>query len=159
MANPPPPYDDITGISRSVMKDNAQETVANYNGNARPGELTMDLTTDPPTVYIGNNLGELTAIATPGGVTTWALLGNKTGASGPTIITLGQNAGFDGQAAAAIALGQNAGAGGQNAAAISIGRDAGGNIVQGANAVAIGRGMVQQLAHRYECHGNFPESE
>ena len=37
MANPPP-YDDITGISRSVMKDNAQETVANYDGNARPGD-------------------------------------------------------------------------------------------------------------------------
>ena len=62
MANPPPPYEDITGISRSVMKDNAQETVANYNGNARPGELTMDLTTDPPTVYIGNNLGNLTQL-------------------------------------------------------------------------------------------------
>jgi hypothetical protein len=27
MANPPPPYDDLTGISRTVMKDNAQETV------------------------------------------------------------------------------------------------------------------------------------
>jgi hypothetical protein len=28
MANPPPPYDNITGISRAVMKDNAQETIA-----------------------------------------------------------------------------------------------------------------------------------
>jgi hypothetical protein len=27
MANPPPPYDNITGISRAVMKDNAQETL------------------------------------------------------------------------------------------------------------------------------------
>lgn len=74
MANPPPPYSDITGISRSVMKDNAQETVTNYDGHARPGELTMDLTTDPPTVYIGNNLGNLTQLtfggsgnALPGG--------------------------------------------------------------------------------------------
>jgi hypothetical protein len=33
-----PPYDNITGISRAVMKDNARETIANYNGNARPGE-------------------------------------------------------------------------------------------------------------------------
>jgi hypothetical protein len=62
MANPPPPYDNITGISRTVMKDNAQETLSNYNGNARPGEIVADLTTDPPALYIGNNLGELTAI-------------------------------------------------------------------------------------------------
>lgn len=67
MANPPPPYSDITGISRTVMKDNAQESIANYNGNARPGELTMDLTTDPPTVYIGNNLGQLTELSFGGG--------------------------------------------------------------------------------------------
>jgi len=62
MANPPPPYDDITGISRTVMKDNAQETVYNYNGNARPGEMVADLTVDPPVVYIGNNLGQLTQV-------------------------------------------------------------------------------------------------
>ncbi len=42
MANPPPPYADITGITRTVMKDNAQETVTNYNGNARPGEMTVN---------------------------------------------------------------------------------------------------------------------
>jgi len=63
MANPPPPYDSITGISRAVMKDNAQETLANYNGNARPGEIVADLTQDPPALYIGNNLGALTAIS------------------------------------------------------------------------------------------------
>jgi hypothetical protein len=63
MANPPPPYDNITGISRAVMKDNAQETLANYNGNARPGEIVADLTTDPPALYIGNNLGALTSIS------------------------------------------------------------------------------------------------
>jgi hypothetical protein len=62
MANPPPPYDNITGISRAVMKDNAQETLANYNGNARPGELVVNLTTDPPALYIGNSVGQLTSI-------------------------------------------------------------------------------------------------
>lgn len=67
MANPPPPYANITGISRTVMKDNAQETLVNYNGNARPGEIVADLTTDPPALYIGNNLGQLTAIAGGGG--------------------------------------------------------------------------------------------
>lgn len=61
MANPPPPYDNITGISRAVMKDNAQVTLANYNGNARPGELVVDQTTDQ--VYIGNVNGGLTQVA------------------------------------------------------------------------------------------------
>jgi hypothetical protein len=62
MASPPPPYDDITGISRTVMKDNAQVTLENYNGNARPGELVANLTTDPPALYIGNNAGQLTSV-------------------------------------------------------------------------------------------------
>ena len=77
MANPPP-YDNITGISRSVMKDNAQETVPGYDGHARPGELTMDLTTDPPAIYIGNNLGNLTQVSFGGvaGVTQLNNLGN-----------------------------------------------------------------------------------
>jgi hypothetical protein len=61
MANPPPPYADITGISRAVMKDNAQVTLTNYNGNARPGELVVDQSTDQ--VYIGNSSGALTQIA------------------------------------------------------------------------------------------------
>ena len=61
MANPPPPYDDITGISRAVMKDNAQVTIEDYNGNARPGELVVDQLTDQ--VFIGNSSGALTQIA------------------------------------------------------------------------------------------------
>lgn len=63
MANPPPPYDDVTGISRAVMKDNAQVTLAQYNGNARPGELVVNLETNPPALFVGNNIGQLTAIA------------------------------------------------------------------------------------------------
>jgi len=142
----PPPYDNITGITRAVMKDNAQETLANYDGNARPGELVVDQTTS--IVYVGNAAGELTAVATPGGATTWALLNDKTGASGPTIIALGQNAGLDGQANAAIALGQYAGQGGQGAAAISIGLNSGGNTFQGEYAVAVGAGAG------YDAQGN-----
>ena len=61
MANPPPPYDNITGISRAVMKDDAQVTLANYNGNARPGELVVDQSTDQ--VFIGNSSGALTQVA------------------------------------------------------------------------------------------------
>jgi len=61
MADTPPPYEDITGISRAVMKDNAQITLADYNGNARPGELVVDQTTDQ--VFVGNSSGALTQIA------------------------------------------------------------------------------------------------
>ena len=60
------------------MKDDAQETVSGYDGHARPGELTMDLTTDPPAIYIGNNLGNLTQVSFGGttGVTQLTNLGN-----------------------------------------------------------------------------------
>ena len=61
--NAPPPYTDITGISRAVMKDNSQVTLANYNGNARPGELVVNLETNPPALYVGNNAGQLTAVS------------------------------------------------------------------------------------------------
>ena len=65
MANPPPPYSNITGISRTVMKDNAQESITNYNGNARPGEMVVDLSNDD--IYVGNVNGGLTLISTGGG--------------------------------------------------------------------------------------------
>lgn len=67
MSTTTPPYTDITGISRAVMKDNAQESLVNYDGNARPGELVVDLTIDPPTLYVGNNQGNLTLVSTGGG--------------------------------------------------------------------------------------------
>lgn len=62
MANPPPPYDGITGISRAVMKDNAQISVLDYDGNARPGELVVAQGTT--NLYMGNSEGQLTLIAT-----------------------------------------------------------------------------------------------
>lgn len=43
------------------MKDNAQISLTDYNGNARPGELVVDQTTDH--VYVGNVNGGLTQIA------------------------------------------------------------------------------------------------
>ena len=68
MANPPPPYDDITGISRAVMKDNAQETISAYNGVARPSELVVNQLTQD--LYVGNTQGNLTLIAFGSGVST-----------------------------------------------------------------------------------------
>lgn len=72
MANPPPPYENITGISRTVMKDNAQETIANYNGNARPGEMTVNPVTSQ--IYIGNTNGNLNLVISSNGANTF--LGN-----------------------------------------------------------------------------------
>jgi hypothetical protein len=60
MSNPPP-YTDITGITRAVMKDNAQVSIVDYNGNARPGELVVAQGTT--NLYIGNSLGQLTLVA------------------------------------------------------------------------------------------------
>ena len=65
MANPPPPYEDITGITRTVMKDNAQETVTNYNGNARPGEMTVNPNTG--NIYLGNVNGNLNLVISGSG--------------------------------------------------------------------------------------------
>ena len=65
MANPPPPYSDITGITRTVMKDNAQESVSNYNGNARPGEMTVNPTTG--NIYLGNTNGNLNLVISGSG--------------------------------------------------------------------------------------------
>ena len=65
MSNPPPPYANITGISRTVMKDNAQETVSNYNGNARPGEMTVNPNTSQ--IYIGNTDGNLNLVISSNG--------------------------------------------------------------------------------------------
>ena len=67
MANPPPPYSNITGISRTIMKDNSSDTIADYNGNARPGEMVVDLTNN--NIYIGNTNGNLTLINSSGGGT------------------------------------------------------------------------------------------
>ena len=72
MASPPPPYANITGITRTVMKDNAQETVSNYNGNARPGEMTVNPNTSQ--IYIGNTNGNLNLVISSNGSNTF--LGN-----------------------------------------------------------------------------------
>ena len=81
MANPPPPYANITGITRSVMKDNAQETVVNYNGNARPGELTINPNTSD--IYIGNTNGNLNFVIGSNGANLF--LGNsRTANSAPS---------------------------------------------------------------------------
>jgi hypothetical protein len=50
------------------MKDNAQITVQNYNGVARPGELVVDQITD--NLYVGNINGNLTLVGFGSGLST-----------------------------------------------------------------------------------------
>ena len=65
MSNPPPPYSNITGTSAVIAKYNQQESIANANGNARPGQLVIDVTnnntnaTPPqePILKTVNNIG------------------------------------------------------------------------------------------------------
>ena len=137
MANPPPPYDNITGISRAAMKDNAQITLADYNGNARPGELVVDQTND--NLYVGNSSGSLTLIASGSGTETWATLGDKNNASGPSKIALGTNAGITSQGSVAVAIGSNAGNTSQGDNTVAIGTSAG-RTSQGTSATAVGSG-------------------
>jgi hypothetical protein len=72
-----------------------------------------------------------------GGATTWATLGDKNNASGPTEIALGLDAGTA-QGLGAIAIGATAGNSGQASGATALGGGAG-VTNQGANAVAIGQ--------------------
>jgi hypothetical protein len=72
MANPPPPYADVTGISRAVMKDNAQANIVAYNGNARPSELVVSQADQ--TIYIGNVNGNLNKVIQSSGASVF--LGN-----------------------------------------------------------------------------------
>ena len=62
MANPPPPYANIAGISAIIGKYNEQETIYEADGNARPGQLVVNLATDPPQIFIGNNVGNLNQV-------------------------------------------------------------------------------------------------
>lgn len=54
------------------MKDNAQESVINYSGNARPAEMTVNVNTNE--IFIGNSNGILTKIVQVTGANTF--LGN-----------------------------------------------------------------------------------
>jgi trimeric autotransporter adhesin len=65
MPQVPPPYANIAGIARADMKINEQETIAEYDGNARPGELVVDLTNY--TLFIGNADGNLNGFSGGGG--------------------------------------------------------------------------------------------
>jgi len=61
MAIPPPPWSNITGISRAAMKDNSQITATQYDGKARPAELVVEQ--NNLNLYAGDNNGNLVLLA------------------------------------------------------------------------------------------------
>ena len=63
----PPPYSNISGTSAIIGKYNQQETISEADGNARPGQLIVNLASDPPELYIGNNAGNLSLVGGGGG--------------------------------------------------------------------------------------------
>jgi len=113
-----------------------------FRARVGSGAIFSDLG-NTSTQFIWNPVGTInsqTVITT--GSFTWALLGDKTGALGPTAIGLGQNAG--GTQTNTIAIGAQAGQTVQRANSIAIGYQAG-NLNQGlaltgtGNSIAIGR--------------------
>ena len=133
----PPPYLGIDGLYVQTDK-HVDTTLAQYNGNARPGQLVVD--TANYALYVGNASGQLTAVGGgSGGSATWATLGDKNNASGPTVIALGQEAGnTTAQGANTVAIGTLAGTDTQGENAIAIGAIAG-QINQKDGAIAIGQ--------------------
>ena len=128
----PPPYVGITGLYVEDPK-HVDTNLAGYDGNASPGQLVVDTVTYD--LYVGNSLGNLNLVGGGGGSTTWATLGDKDNASGPTAIALGQNAGAS-QGGNSIAIGSLAGNATQGANSIAIGASAG-VTGQAANSIVI----------------------
>jgi hypothetical protein len=85
---------NINGIVRSVEK-HTQQTVAEYDGYARPGELVVDLTTYQ--LYIGNADGNLHLVAgsggTPGGLTTQVQFNDSGSFAGSSAFTYNKSNG------------------------------------------------------------------
>ncbi len=61
----PPPYSNISGISKVISKD-TPVSIGDYAGNARPGDLIIDLESDPPVVYVGSSDGSISPIGSGG---------------------------------------------------------------------------------------------
>jgi hypothetical protein len=91
------------GFYVNPIRNTASNQVLYYN------TLTKEITYDAPTGGTGT--------------VTWATLGDKTGAGGPTAIGLGKNAG--GTATNTIAIGETAGQSGQREYSIALGYEAG----------------------------------
>jgi hypothetical protein len=125
-----PWYPLVVGSGLTI--DLATSTISATGGGG--GGVTQIIAGTGVTVSPVGGTGAVTVNAT---APTWATLGDKDNASGPTDIALGLDAGFS-QGLGAIAIGALAGNAGQATAAIAIGGGSG-TINQGACAVAVGQ--------------------
>ena len=116
-----------------ISVDGQTQVLADGNADTLTFEAGagMTITTDSSTDKI--------IFASTGGATTWATLGDKNNANGPSIIALGTLAGETSQGTQSIAIGESAGKTSQGNTAVAIGESAG-KTSQGLSAVAIGTG-------------------
>jgi hypothetical protein len=123
------------GVSVSPVGGTGVVTISATGGG---GGVTQIIAGTGVSISPVGGTGAVTINATGGGSVTWATLGGKTGASGPSEIALGLNAGAS-QGTYAVAIGENAGTTSQGLGAVALGYGAG-NANQALAAVAIGGG-------------------
>jgi hypothetical protein len=105
------------GVSVSPVGGTGVVTISATGGG---GGVTQIIAGTGITVSPVGGTGAVTINATGGGSVTWATLGDKTGASGPSEIALGLNAGAS-QGTYAVAIGENAGTTSQGLGAVALG--------------------------------------
>ena len=124
-------------LTKQIISKNIKATATAYVG--RDGEVWVDPVNNTLRIGDGTTAGGilLTGGGGGGGATTWATLGDKNNANGPSEIALGESAGLTNQSDEAIAIGKDAGKTTQGYRGIAIGKGAG-TTTQGQLAIAIG---------------------
>ena len=124
-------------ITRQIVSKSINATATTYVG--KDGEVWADPINNTLRIGDGTTAGGilLTGGGGGGGATTWATLGDKNNANGPSEIALGESAGLTNQSDEAIAIGKDAGKTTQGYRGIAIGKGAG-TTTQGQLAIAIG---------------------
>jgi len=124
-------------ITRQIVSKSINATATTYVG--KDGEVWADPVNNTLRIGDGTTAGGilLTGGGGGGGATTWATLGDKNNANGPSEIALGESAGLTNQSDEAIAIGKDAGKTTQGYRGIAIGKGAG-TTTQGQLAIAIG---------------------
>ena len=117
--------------TRKLITKSIAKSASTYVG--RTGEIFFDTATATLKLSDGATAG---GVVFTGGSASWPVT-NTAGASGPTKVAIGQNAGLTTQGADAVAIGTSAGNSNQYANSVALGTSAG-QTTQGINAVAIG---------------------
>ena len=122
--------------TRKIPTKAIAQSVSTYVG--RIGEIFYDTSSATLKLSDGATAG---GVVFAGGSASWPVT-NTAGASGPTLIAIGQNAGLTSQGVSAVAIGKQAGETTQGNYSVAVGYLAG-TTSQGVNAVAVGIGAGQ----------------